>query len=172
MITPIKGKPGRYFDSATGQEISRRQRDKLKFGAEHVANINKASKTRTRSGEGAAPKMVRYASLVDHFKNSEALRLNTTPNKIKVKGNSESAQLFKASKDIVKNFGALNKAWKKQSKKSTATTVEQLEKEYREFRRQFFAKKYPNLNPDQIDKFIQAGFKIIGYREPEFNRYV
>lgn len=172
MIKPIKGKPGRYLNTETGAEISRRQRDKILLGAGHVAAINKQSRARIKSGEGAAPKMARYASLVDHFKNSEALRLGVSPKQIKVKGNSESALLFKATKNVVKDFGKLNQSWKKHAKGLEGLSDQEKLDHYDKFRREFFKKKYPHLSPQQIDKFIRAAFKIVGYREPEFNRYV
>ena len=113
--------------------------------------------------------MVRYASMVDSFRAREASRLGIKPKDVRVKGNSESALLFKAARDSIKTFGQANKAWHKQLKKENRKGTEA---EYKKFLFDFYRKKYPRLTDKTIDTFIHASFKTVGYKEPEWNRYV
>lgn len=170
LILPIKGKPGRYFDFKTGQEISRRQRDKILLGSEHVSKINKASRARAKTGE-LAPKMAKYNTMVQHYKATEAEKLGISLKAVKVKGNSESAKKFKELKAGIAMFGRANQAWEKHIK-TDPKAFRSLPKYERFIINYYRANGYADLTTGEIEEMIHDAFRQMGFRQPEFTRYV
>lgn len=105
-VDPVKHAARWYWNPETGQQISRWQMQIIQAGG-----INPAERAAIRKAQGITSpkqeKIKRYNDLAKAFKVHQAKKLGVKPEKIRVRGKSATALLFKSE---AKSFKDLTKA--------------------------------------------------------------